>query len=94
MRRGFVMVFSAANVCTGIYGWFVNAFFHRMSFVSIALHHVQILAIYFVGIMVVLPVVVATWWWNSKKYTRDRLLRQTVNLYYQYLRMQMPMRGR
>jgi preprotein translocase subunit Sec63 len=43
--------------------------------------------------MVVLPVVVATWWWNSKKYTRDRLLRQTVNLYYQYLRMQMPMRG-
>lgn len=53
----------------------------------------QVLAIYFVGIMVVLPVVVATWWWNSKKYTRDHLLRQTINLYYQYLRPQMPMRG-
>ena len=43
--------------------------------------------------MVVLPVVVATWWWNSKKYTRDRVLRQTINLYYQYLRPQMPVRG-
>lgn len=48
-----------------------------------------VLAVYFVGIMVVLPVVVATWSWNSKKYTRDRILRQTINLYYQYLRPQM-----
>ncbi|KNC84693.1 hypothetical protein SARC_03098 [Sphaeroforma arctica JP610] len=48
-----------------------------------------VLALYFLGIMVFMPVVVAQWWWNSKRYTRDRILRQTINLYYQFLRPQM-----
>eukprot|EP01134_Creolimax_fragrantissima_P007903 CFRG7903T1 len=48
-----------------------------------------VLAAYFLAIMVFMPVVVAQWWWNSKRHTRDRILRQTINLYYQFLRPQM-----
>eukprot|EP00123_Amoebidium_parasiticum_P013096 comp21768_c0_seq1/m.30872 comp21768_c0_seq1/g.30872 ORF comp21768_c0_seq1/g.30872 comp21768_c0_seq1/m.30872 type:complete len:643 (-) comp21768_c0_seq1:166-2094(-) len=41
-----------------------------------------ILGVYFLMFMVGLPLVVANWWSQSTRYTREQLLRDTVGLYY------------
>jgi len=49
-----------------------------------------LLAFYFLAFMVALPGFVATWWWNSRKYTGDhKVLRHTIGLYFKFLKARM-----
>ena len=53
---------------------------------------IWVLGVYSICFGVILPVCVGKWWYTSRKYTKDKILHQTMALYYQELKDSLPVK--
>lgn len=55
-------------------------------------NNIWVLGVYGLVLGLLMPLYVGKWWYRSNKYTRDQILNQTMAIYFQHLKENMPMR--